>query len=248
LDLTNKVALITGSSRGIGRATAFHMGRRGIRIAVTYYKSSNEAAEVVSQLHDIGVESRSFQLDVADPFAVRRVVSEVQADFGSIDILVNNAGAIFRPGDWSNVDEDHINRTIDVNLKGPLHCIQAVAPLMLRQQFGRIINLTSTYAIVGASAVAIYTAAKAGVISLTKGFAKEFAPYITVNAVAPGNINTDMTRGAGGAFNEWAIATTPLKRLGEADEIAEAIMFLASADFITAHVLVIDGGQMSQIL
>ncbi len=165
-----------------------------------------------------------------------------------LSILVNNAGAIYRPGDWNKLNESDLGKTIDVNLKGPLSCIQAVAPLMLRQRFGRIVNVTSTYAILGASGVAAYTAAKAGVISLTKGFAKEFAPHITVNAVAPGNVDTDMTKASGDAVNDWAINTTPLQRLARPEEIAEAIAYLACADFVTAHVLVVDGGQMSQIL
>jgi 3-oxoacyl-[acyl-carrier protein] reductase len=248
MNLAGKVALVTGSSRGIGRATALHMGQLGAKVAVTYSQSENAAEEVVAQLLETGVEAFAYQVDVADAHSVRQMTENVIADFGRIDILVNNAGAIYRPGDWDKMDECQIDRTLAVNLKGPLHCIQTVAPLMLKQRFGRIINITSTYAILGAAGVAAYAAAKAGVISLTKSFAKEFAPHITVNAVAPGNVDTQMTREAGDEVNNWAIRTTPLQRLAKPEEIAEAIIYLACADFVTAHILVIDGGQMSQIL
>jgi 3-oxoacyl-[acyl-carrier protein] reductase len=248
MNLAGKVVLVTGSSRGIGRATALHMGRLGAKVAVTYNKSEDAAQKVVTQLLESGVEAFAYQVDVAEKNSVRRMVENVMEEFGRIDVLVNNAGTIHRPGDWDKMDDSQVDRTLAVNLKGPLHCIQTVAPLMLKQRFGRIINITSTYAILGAAGIAAYAAAKAGVISLTKSFAREFAPYITVNAVAPGNVDTQMTREAGNEVNNWAIRTTPLQRLARPEEIAEAISYLACADFVTAHVLVIDGGQMSQIL
>jgi len=247
MKLAGKVALITGSSRGIGHATALQMGQLGTQVAVTYIQAKEEAAHVVAQLQESGTQACAYQVDVADAEAVRLLVHNVIADFGRIDVLVNNAGAIFRPGDWNRMDEHQIDRTLAVNLKGPLHCIQAVAPLMLAQRFGRIINVTSTYALLGAAGVAAYAAAKAGVISLTRSFAREFAPHITVNAVAPGNVDTHMTREAGSEVIDWAIRTTPLQRLARPEEVAEAIIYLACADFLTAHVLVIDGGQSHQL-
>jgi 3-oxoacyl-[acyl-carrier protein] reductase len=173
------------------------------------------------------------------------MVASVEKTLGAIDILVNNAGVIVRPGAWDALKGTDLARTIDVNLKGAIHCIQRVTPGMITRNRGRIINLSTTYAATGPAPVLAYTAAKAGINTVTYGMARELGKHgITVNAVAPGNIDTDMTRAAGESATQWAISTTPLGRLGTPQEVAEAVVFLARAEFITGHILAVDGGQL----
>ena len=241
-----KVAVITGASRGIGRATAMVLGKEGASVAVNYLRSKEKAIEVVEEIKKHGGEAIPIRADVARLDEVKRLAEETVEKFGSIDILVNNAGVIVRPGDWKSINDESWQRTIDVNLKGILNCIKVAAPYMLKQRKGKIVNISSTYGILGATPVVAYAVAKAGVINLTRAFAKELAPYINVNAVAPGNIKTEMTSAAGEEFVNTVIKATPLKRLGEPEEVAYAIAFLVSdkADFITGQVLVVDGGHM----
>lgn len=242
--LKNKIAIVTGSSRGIGKATAIALAKEGAKVVVNYLKSEDKAKEVVKEIENLGSSAIAVKTDVANAKDVERLVNETISEFGRIDILVNNAGVIVRPDYYKDLTEESWQRSIDVNLKGVFNCTKAVTPYMLKQKSGKIVNITTTYAEMGSVYVIGYTTAKAGVITLTKAFAKELAPYITVNAIAPGNIDTDMTAGAGEEFIKMTIEQTPLKRLGKPEEVADAVVFLVSpkADFITGVTLVVDGG------
>ena len=241
----NKVAIITGASRGIGRATAIVLAKEGAKIVIDYLNSEEKADEVVQEIKELGGQAIAVKADVAQAGDVERLTEETIKQFGSIDILVNNAGIIVRPSDWKNISDEDWQRTLDVNLKGVFNCIKIVAPYMLRQKRGRIVNISSTYGIFGAASVVAYVAAKAGVLTLTRSFAKELAPYVTVNAIAPGHIKTDLTPKREG-FIESISEATPLKRLGEVEDVAHAVAFLVSdrADFITGQFLAVDGGHM----
>lgn len=244
-NLAKKVAFVTGASRGLGRATAIALAKAGADVLVGYYQSQDKAREVVELIRMIGRKSEAIQVDISDAKQVKNAATYIFRKYERVDILVNNAGVIIRPGDWRSLRGEALDRTIGVNLKGTIYCIQEFAPKMIENGWGRIINFTSTYAITGAAAVLAYTAAKAGVISITYAMARELGPHgITVNAIAPGNFDTDMARGAGEAVNKWAISTTPLGRLGKPEEIGEAVVFLVNAEFITGHILVVDGGHI----
>ncbi|MGC4835455.1 SDR family NAD(P)-dependent oxidoreductase [Micromonospora vinacea] len=232
------IALVTGASRGIGRAVAQKLAADGFRILVNYRESGQAAEELAEELDGVAVMA-----DVCDVDAVRRLAADVESRFGRLDVLVNNAGATLA-GPWSEITPAQWDATLRVNLSGVFTCIQAFAPLLTRSGNGRIVNIGSTYADIGSGFVAGYAAAKAGVVSLTKVFAKELAPSVTVNAIAPGNIDTEMTRSAGAEFLDQVIAQTPLARLGRPEEVAGAVSFLVSetGGFITGQTLVIDGG------
>lgn len=241
MKLENKIAIITGSSRGIGKATAILFAKEGAKIVINCEKQSSEAQKAVEAM---GV-SRSYfvQADVSKESGVKRLVSQAIQKFGKVDILVNNVGAIFRPGDWKS-DLETWRKTIDTNLTSAWLMTREVAPIMLKNGKGSIINLTSVYGFLGAAPVLAYTSAKGGLITMTKSFAKELAPKIRVNAVAPSNVMTDMTKRAGEKLIELFREQTPLKRIAEPDEIAKAVLFLASDDasYITGEILKVDGG------
>jgi 3-oxoacyl-[acyl-carrier protein] reductase len=238
------VAIVTGSSRGIGSATALELAKQGHDIVVTYLTSEREARETAKEI-DKTSRALLVQLDVANPYSVESLVAATIAHFGRIDVLVNNAGAILRPSDWRSISESTWQRTLGVNLTGAYHCIRETADIIKLSPSGRIINVTSTYGMMGAAPVIAYAAAKSALIALTRSFAKELAP-VTVNAVAPGHIETDMTKSAGDEFLSRVIGATPLRRLGAPADVATAVAFLASqqAGFITGHVLVVDGGHI----
>lgn len=239
--LKNKVAIITGSSRGIGKAAAILFAKEGAKVVITYKNNKSEAEKV---LQTIGkVNGIVFQLDITKEASVKNVIKKAIAKFKRIDILVNNAGEIIRPGDWKR-DLTTWKNTIDVNLTGAWLMIRETIPIMQKQGSGNIINLTSTVGMLGVAPVLAYSCAKNGLISLTKAFAKELAPSIRVNAVAPSNVMTDMTRGAGEELIERMKKTTLLRRIAQPEELAKAILFLASdeSSYVTGHVLVVDGG------
>lgn len=240
-----KVAIVTGASKGIGQATAIALARSGMRVVVNYLTSSDEAETLVSHINEFS-QAIAVRCDVAEPRQVQTLIDETLRHFGQIDVLVNNAGVIQSPADWHEITDKVWQRTIDVNLTGTFNCIRLVAPVLLRQKSGAIINISSIYGMIGAAPVIAYTVAKAGIINLTRSFAKELAPFVRVNAIAPGVIDTEMTRAAGEDMVRSIIESTPLKRLGRPEEIAGIVSFLASpqADFITGHVLVADGGYM----
>lgn len=240
MKLGNKVAIVTGSSRGIGRATAILLVQEGAKVVVNYKTNTKAADDVVRMT---GNNAIAIKADVTKEKEVRNLVGETIKKFGHIDILVNNTGEIFRPGDWKS-DVATWQKTIDTNLTSAWLMIREVAPLMEKSGGGAIVNIASVYGFLGAAAVLAYTSAKGGLITLTKSFAKELAPMIRVNAVAPSNVMTDMVKGAGPALIEQFRQETPLKRIAQPEELAKAILFLASDDasYITGEMLVVDGG------
>ena len=241
-DLTGKVAIVTGASRGIGREIALTLARAGAKLACV----ANEelVTEVVAEIEAAGGEAVGWVSDVSDSADVKKVVGEIAEKFGGIDILVNNAG-ITRDNLLMRMTDEEWDLVLDVNLKGVFYFIRAAARSLRRSKSGRIINIASVSGIMGNAGQANYSASKAGVIGLTKTTAKELASKkITANAIAPGFIATDMTKGLPESVTTIVEEHTPLKRMGRADEIADAVLFLASesAAFITGQVLAVDGG------
>jgi NAD(P)-dependent dehydrogenase (short-subunit alcohol dehydrogenase family) len=239
MKLQNKVAIITGSSRGIGRATAILFAQEGAKIVINYKTNEKEAESVAEE---VGIENCLLvQADVSKEDGVKKLVKDTTDRFGKIDILVNNTGEIIRPGDWKT-DIETWQKTIDVNLTSAWLMTKEVAPLI--QKNGAIVNLTSTVGLLGSQHVLAYSCAKNAVVALTKSFAKELAPDIRVNAVAPSNVMTDMTKSAGEELIEKMKQDTPLKRIAEPKELASVIVFLASeeASYITGETVVVDGG------
>lgn len=242
--LKNQVAIITGASRGIGKATAIALAEEGAKIVVNYANNSQAAEEVVQNILDAGGEAIAFQADVSQPEQVEAMIKATTDQWGRIDILVNNAG-ITRDTLMLRMKLEDWQRVIDLNLTGVFLCCKAVSKIMLKQRSGRIINISSVAGQMGNAGQANYSAAKAGVIGLTKTLAKEFASRgVTVNAVAPGFIETDMTSGLQAAEILKAI---PLNRYGKPEEIAGMIRFLAAdtaSNYITGQVFNVDGGMV----
>jgi 3-oxoacyl-[acyl-carrier protein] reductase len=244
--LDGKIALVTGASRGIGRAVALRLAAEGAKVAVNYAGNAKAAEEVVDKIKAAGGEAFSYQCNVADSSAVDAMIKEVAARFGGIDILVNNAGITrdtlllrMKESDWDDV--------LDTNLKGVFLCTKAVSRLMMKQRKGRIVNMASVVGLTGNAGQANYAAAKAGVIGFTKSAAKELASRgITVNAVAPGFIATDMTAVLPDAVKAELEKSIPLARLGEAEDVAKAVLFLVSDDasYITGQTINVDGGMV----
>ncbi len=244
--LTGKVALVTGGSRGIGKAIATLLAARGATVAVNYARSEAAAEEVVETITAAGGTARAYGFDVADTAAVDASIKGIVKDLGGLHILVNNAG-ISIDGLLLRASVDDLQRTLAVNLTGAFACSKAAARYLLKARTaGRIINIASVVGEQGNAGQSMYAASKAGLIGLTKSLARELAPRgVTVNAVTPGFIETDMTAGV---FDEAAraalIASIPLSRVGDAAEVAEAVAYLASpaAAYITGHVLRVNGG------
>ena len=239
--LKGKTALITGGARGIGAAITATLAAQGANVAVIYAGSQEKAEALCAQCaQDHGVQAQAYQCDVADFAAAKAVVAQVKKDFGAVDILVNNAG-ITQDGLLAMMKEESFDRVLDVDLKGAFNFIRHCTPLFLRQKGGAIVNITSVSGMIGNPGQANYAAAKAGLIGLTKAVAKELAPKgITCNAVAPGFIATDMTRDLAGQDNAL-LAAIPLGRMGQPQEVAQAVAFLATAPYITGEVLRVEG-------
>jgi 3-oxoacyl-[acyl-carrier protein] reductase len=242
--LTDKVALVTGASRGIGRATALLLAERGANVVVNYAGNQVAAEEVVARIQELGSRGIAVRGDVANGEDAAAMVQAAIDAFGRLDILVNNAG-ITRDNLLIRMKDEEWDQVIATNLKGVYNCTKAAARIMMKQRFGRIINLTSVVALLGNPGQANYVAAKSGVIGLTKSNARELASRnITVNAVAPGYIQTDMTAALNEDVKESLQQQIPLGRLGEPEDIAKMIAFLASDDasYITGQVFSVDGG------
>lgn len=235
-----KTAVITGASRGIGKAVALKLASLGADIAVIYAGNTEAAMQSVSECTAFGVKAAAYRCNVASPEDVKKTVSEVKKDFGSVHILVNNAG-ITRDGLIAMMSEDAWDEVMDTNLKGAYLMIRAVCPLMLRAKEGRIINISSVSGLMGNAGQANYAASKAGLIGLTKSVARELASKgITCNAVAPGFIQSDMTKDI--KEDNPLLASIPLRRTGRAEDVASAVAFLASSSYITGEVIRVDGG------
>jgi 3-oxoacyl-[acyl-carrier protein] reductase len=242
--LNGKTAVITGASRGIGKAIALAMASNGANIAVIYAGREDEARQVCAEAAGLGVMARAYQCDVADFAAVKAVCEQIVADFGSVDILVNNAG-ITKDSLSLMMSENDFDRVIAVDLKGAFNFIRHLAKFLMRAPAGRIINISSISGLMGNAGQANYSAAKAGLIGLTKTIARELAPRkVTCNAIAPGFIETAMTDGLPREMLDKAHAAIPLQRLGSPDEVAALAVFLASeqASYITGEVIRVDGG------
>ncbi|RHA15682.1 3-oxoacyl-[acyl-carrier-protein] reductase [Megasphaera sp. AM44-1BH] len=244
--LTGKTAIVTGGSRGIGRAVSLLLAREGANVAIVYAGNTAAAEETKQQAEALGAAAAVFQCDVADEQAVTDMVKAVKTQFGSVDILVNNAG-ITRDGLLMRMKEADWQAVLDTNLTGVYHCTKAVSKLMMKQRHGAVINLSSVVGETGNAGQANYAAAKAGIIGFTKAVAKELASRnIRVNAVAPGYVETDMTAGLPDSAKEDMLRSIPLGRPATADDVAQAVLFLASdqACYITGQVLNVDGGMV----
>lgn len=239
-----KSALVTGASRGIGRSIALQLAEEGYNVVVNYAGSKEKAEAVVEEIKAKGVDSFAIQANVADADDVKAMIKEVVSQFGSLDVLVNNAG-ITRDNLLMRMKEQEWDDVIDTNLKGVFNCIQKATPQMLRQRSGAIINLSSVVGAVGNPGQANYVATKAGVIGLTKSAARELASRgITVNAVAPGFIVSDMTDALSDELKEQMLTQIPLARFGQDTDIANTVAFLASdkAKYITGQTIHVNGG------
>ena len=244
MSLKGNVALVTGGSRGIGRAVCLELARQGAAVAVNYAGNSAAAEETVQLCRALGVEAEAFRADVADPAACDALTAAVKELFGRLDILVNNAG-IARDGLLMTAKEEDFTKTLDTNLKGAYFCTKAAAKVMLRQKYGRIVCLSSVVGLRGNPGQTAYAASKAGVIGLVKAAAKELAGRdITVNAVAPGFIETDMTAVLPEKAKAAMLGTIPKGRPGSPEEVARAVAFFAGPEcaYITGQVLCVDGG------
>ena len=243
VDLKGQVALVTGASRGIGRAIALHLARSGATVA-GIARSAGALEGTLAAIRDAGGTAEAFAADVADPADVTRVLAEIEAKFPKIHVLVNNAG-ITRDGLMLRMEDDAWQQVIDTNLRSVFLFCRAVGSMMLRQRYGRIINITSVSGLMGNPGQANYSASKAGVIGFTRTISRELASRgITVNAVAPGFITTDMTDVLPEKVKTEVKERVPVKRLGNPEDIADLVAYLASpsASYLTGQVIAVDGG------
>lgn len=239
-----KTVIVTGASKGIGAATAILFAQKGYNVVINYNESYESANLLARSLSENGFSVTTQKANVANRLEAELLIKETLYKFGRIDVLVNNAGVAFE-GLISQTDEVEYDRIMDINLKGVFNCSKAVTQVMVNQQSGKIINVSSMWGETGASYEVAYSASKAGVIGLTKALAKELAPSgITVNAVTPGLIETSMNKNISVEDLNAFVESIPLGRMGTADDVAQAIYFLASenADYITGQILGVNGG------
>ncbi|MBI2578883.1 MAG: 3-oxoacyl-ACP reductase FabG [Candidatus Aenigmarchaeota archaeon] len=244
--LKNRVALVTGGSRGIGAAIAVEFAKEGSDVAITYNKNRELAEKVKREIEKSGRKCIAIKCDVKSKKEVSRTIAAVIEKLGRIDILVNNAGVLVR-GSLLNTDDKTWDETINTNLRGVFYCAKAVVPHMMKRKYGRIVNISSVAAFSTRSSSAVYAASKAGVAALTRIWSRELAEHnITVNAIAPGPVDTDMMGSASPDLIKKYTENIPLKRLAKPEDIAKAALFFASDDnsYVTGQVLVVSGGSM----
>ncbi len=242
--LKDRVALVTGASRGIGRAVALRLAKEGAVVIVNYNGNEEKANETVALIEADGGRAQAYRCDVADGEAVSVMVKDIAEEFGHIDILVNNAG-ITKDGLMLRMSDEDFDKVIATNLTGAFHCLKHVSKYMIKQKYGKIINMSSVTALMGNAGQVNYAAAKAGIIGMTRSAARELASRkINVNAVAPGYIDTDMTSVLSDSVKEKITTSIPLGRMGRVDDIAETVLFLSSdnSSYITGQVISVDGG------
>ena len=244
--MNNKVAVVTGGSRGIGRAIALELAKEGYFVVVNYNGSQERAQEVIKQIEGFGGSATLVQCDVSDFQACEEFIKNVVSEYKTIDVLVNNAG-ITKDGLLMRMSEEDFDKVIDINLKGTFNCVRFASRYMMKQRQGRIINISSVVGVAGNAGQTNYAASKAGIIGLTKSAARELASRnITVNAVAPGFIETEMTDVLSEEIKEKSAAQIPLGKFGRPEDIASTVAFLASekAGYITGQVIHVDGGMV----
>ncbi|MDY3986048.1 3-oxoacyl-[acyl-carrier-protein] reductase [Dysosmobacter sp.] len=244
MNFSGKTAIVTGGSRGIGRAVCLELAKGGANVVLCYAGNESAANDAVAACEALGAKALAVRCDVADAGEVKALVDTAVKAFGRVDILVNNAG-ITRDGLLLTMREEDFDAVVATNLRGTFLCMKAVARPMMRQRYGRIVNLSSVVGLRGNAGQVNYAASKAGVVGMTKSLAKELASRnVTVNAVAPGFIETDMTAAMPESAKTATLASIPMQRLGAAEDVARAVAFLVSdeAAYITGQVLAIDGG------
>lgn len=244
MNLSNKVALITGGSRGIGKEIALELAKNGVNIVISYVNNMEKATAVIDEIISYGVKAMAVCADVSVEEDVLHMIKTVEEEFGTIDILVNNAG-ITKDNLIIRMKEEDWDSVMDVNLKGTFLCTKAVSRIMMKKRYGKIINITSVVGIMGNTGQSNYSASKAGVIGFTKSMAKELASRgIRVNGIAPGFIETDMTEVLKDEIKDTMLKAIPLNSFGNPKDIANLVVFLASerSDYITGQIINVDGG------
>lgn len=246
MNLLDKTAIITGGSRGIGKAIALKLAKKGANIVVNYTSNSSKAEEAVNEIKKMGREAMAVKADVSNPDDVKNLIKETEKKFSSIDILINNAG-ITRDTLLIRMKEDDWDKVMSVNLKGTFLCTKLVGKKMMKQRSGNIVNIASVVGIIGNAGQANYSASKAGIIGFTKSTAKELSSRgINVNAVAPGFIETEMTKKLSEEVVENYSKNIPLGKMGKPEDVANVVSFLCSeeASYITGQVINVDGGMV----
>lgn len=242
--MSTRTAIVTGGSRGIGRAICLKLAAQGVNLVINYAGNEAAAEDTANACRELGVQAVTVQANVADAAGCEAIFAKAQEAFGQVDILVNNAG-ITKDGLILRMSEENFDQVIDTNLKGAFFCMKLAARIMMKQRYGRIINMSSVAGVRGNAGQVNYSASKAGLIGITKSLAKELAGRnVTVNAIAPGLIETDMTDVLPDAAKEELVRGIPMGRAGKPEDIAAAVAFLAGEDagYITGQVLCVDGG------